>query len=173
MKRVELETTSPVVAGRMEAADFSFKGAAEPGVFGNSGRADALDKSVKGTRLHMTSAPISLCQAQPTPTRPPVHRPIWMKPRVSPLLHGHAFGFGDFGTLTLGDNNGAFDKSSSRSEQMERLPMNAGDMPGTMATPVLTGSQATAATFSAGPLARLRRCFRSQGNGIRQQGKIH
>ncbi len=52
MKRLDFEKTSPDVAGRKATADFSVTGATEPGVFGNSGRTDALDKSVKGTRLH-------------------------------------------------------------------------------------------------------------------------
>ena len=104
MKRVVLTTTSLVVAGGMAAADVSVSGSAELGVAGAKGMDAIFHKdidvnfSLSGATDSGLSfgASIDLDEAQDADTF---------------NKNGHVFVSGVFGTLTLGDTDGAFDKA--------------------------------------------------------------
>ena len=109
MKRVVLSTTSLVVAGGMAAADVSVSGSAELGVSGAKGSDAKLHKDIDvnfglsgstDTGLSF-GASIDLDEAAAeNDTGASTYD-----------AQGHVFISGAFGTLTLGDTDGAFDKA--------------------------------------------------------------
>ena len=109
MKRVVLATTSLVVAGGMAAADVSVSGYAELGVSGAKGKDAKLHKDIDvnfglsgatDTGLSF-GASIDLDEAAAEDDD-----------GMSTFdAQGHVFISGVFGTLTLGDTDGAFDKA--------------------------------------------------------------
>ncbi len=109
MKRVVLATTSLVVAGGMASADVSLSGSAELGVVGEKGMDAELHKEIDvnfglsgatDTGLSF-GASIDLDEAA-----------LEDKHGMSTFdAQGHVFISGVFGTLTLGDTDGAFDKA--------------------------------------------------------------
>ena len=109
MKRVVLTTTSLVVAGGMAAADVSVSGSAELGVSGAKGSDAKLHKDIDvnfglsgstDTGLSF-GASIDLDEAA-------AENDAGMSTYDA---QGHVFISGAFGTLTLGDTDGAFDKA--------------------------------------------------------------
>ncbi|MCY3872699.1 MAG: porin [Rhodobacteraceae bacterium] len=104
MKRTLCATTALVFAGSMASADVAVTGSAELGVSGKKGKDAMLHKDID-VNFGMTGstdtglsfgASIDLDEAQDADTF---------------NKNGHVFVSGIFGTLTLGDTDGAFDKA--------------------------------------------------------------
>ncbi len=115
MKRVVLATTSLVVAGGMATADVSVTGSAELGVSGAKGADAKLHKDIDvnfglsgatDTGLSFgASIDLDEAAAEDNATA------TMDKGQSTYDAQGHVFISGAFGTLTLGDTDGAFDKA--------------------------------------------------------------
>ena len=110
MKRLVLATTALVVAGGMAAADVTVTGSGELGVSGSSGPIDADDTSVKGVRLHK-DLEVKFSLSGATDTGVTFGGSIDLDEAASKAGSATVHVSGVFGTLTLGDTDGAFDKA--------------------------------------------------------------
>ena len=142
MKRVFLATTALVVAGGMAAADVAVTGSAELGVSGASGEDAKLhrDIRVKFGLSGATDTGLSFGASAD------FHN-------AGKYRTGGAEGAvnvtGAFGTLTLGNTDGGFEKALSEVGSATSIADDHTSTPATTATRVLTGSPETAAAFSA------------------------